>query len=87
MGSSHEDLSPPWVPATQFGAVIFDLFGTLVPNFSKLELERVLCEMATLLGAPPQHVVRLWLDTFPQRAVGTFPTIEVNIGTFTARSM
>ena len=79
MGSSREDLSPPWVAATQFGAVIFDLFGTLVPNFSMLELERVLYEMAALLSAPPQHVVRLWLDTFPQRAVGMFPTIGVNI--------
>lgn len=79
MGSSREDLSSPWVAATQFGAVIFDLFGTLVPNFSMLELERVLCEMAALLSAPPQHVVRLWLETFPQRAVGTFRTIGANI--------
>ena len=65
--------------ATRFGAVIFDLFGTWVPNFSRLELEQVLCEMAALLSAPPQDVVRLWLDTFPRRAVGTFRTIGANI--------
>jgi len=75
----RKDPSSPGGAATQFGAVVFDLFGTLVPNFSMPEMERVLREMAVLLGAPAQPVVRLWLETFPQRAVGTFPTIGANI--------
>lgn len=64
---------------TRFGAVIFDLFGTLVPNFSKPELERVLREMAAVLDAPPEHFVHLWLDTFAQRAVGMFRTKTANL--------
>ena len=78
MASSPED-RPPRAAPTKFGAVIFDLFGTLVPNFSKLELERVLSETAALLSAPPEPFVRLWLDTFPQRATGVYRTKGANL--------
>ena len=78
MGSSREDL-PTRTVRTQFGAVIFDLFGTLVPNFSSLDLERVLREMAERLGAPPGDFVHLWLETFPQRALGIFRTKTANL--------
>jgi putative hydrolase of the HAD superfamily len=43
------------------------------------ELERVLHEMAAQLGAPSQPFVRLWLDTFPQRAIGMFRTKGENL--------
>ena len=78
MGSSGEELTPRAARPT-FGAVIFDLFGTLVPNFSKHELDGVLSEMAALLSAPPEPFVRLWLDTFPQRATGVYRTKGANL--------
>ncbi len=78
MGSSRQDL-PPRTAKTQFSAVIFDLFGTLAPNFSTHEHEQVLSEMATRLGIPPENLFRLWLDTFPQRAAGIFRTRTANL--------
>lgn len=70
---------PPVVTGAKFGAIIFDLFGTLTPNFAMVELERVLHQMAAKLDVPPQPFVHLWLDTFPQRAVGTFRTKGENL--------
>ncbi len=70
---------PPGVTSREFGAVIFDLFGTLTPNFAMVELERVLYQMAAHLSVPPQPFVRLWLDTFPQRATGMFRTKGANL--------
>lgn len=78
MGSSQNDLSRR-VARTHLGAVIFDLFGTLAPNFSTHEHEQVLREMATRLGAPPEHFFHLWLDTFPQRDAGIFRTKGANL--------
>lgn len=78
MGRSREDL-PRQTARTRFGAVIFDLFGTLTPNFSTHEHEEVLRETATRLGIPPEPFFRLWLDTFPQRAVGSFRTRTANL--------
>jgi putative hydrolase of the HAD superfamily len=77
VGRLREDL-PPQTTRNQFGAVIFDLFGTLVafPTHGHMQ---VLCEMATRLGVSPEHFFRLWLDTFPQRAVGIFRTKTANL--------
>jgi len=63
----------------KYTAVIFDLFGTLVDNFSFQEHERVLTQMALVLSAPPKDFIRLWLDTFNERATGIFPNPEANI--------
>jgi len=60
-------------------AVIFDFFGTLVDNFSVREHERVLSEMAKVLSAPRDDFARMWVETFPDRATGIFPTVEANI--------
>ena len=60
----------------KYQAVIFDLFGTLVDNFSVREYESVLTEMASVLDVPPDKFIRLWIDTFPQRATGVLPTFE-----------
>ncbi len=65
--------------SVKYEAVIFDLFGTLVDNFSVREHESVLTEMASVLGVPPDKFIRLWLNTFPQRATGVLPTPEANI--------
>lgn len=60
-------------------AIIFDLFGTLVDNFSFREHEHMLSEMAKVLSAPRDNFARMWVETFSDRAIGLFPTIEANI--------
>ncbi len=63
----------------KYRAVIFDLFGTLVENFTVAEYERVLSEMAAILGAPPAEFRQAWLDTFRGRTTGELPTSQSNI--------
>jgi len=63
----------------RYQAVIFDLFGTLVDNFSRQEHERTLSDMGTALGVPGTDFARLWVGTFEQRATGQFASIPGNI--------
>jgi len=63
----------------KYEAVIFDLFGTLVPNMSLLEHRAVLTRMAHVLSAPPDDFVQLWFDTFNERCTGIFKTLDDNI--------
>jgi len=60
-------------------AVLFDFFGTLVPNFMLSEHKAVLREMAGAAGAPAEPFVEQWLATFEERATGLFPTARENI--------
>ncbi len=53
--------------AGRFQAVIFDLFGTLVENFSVTEYRQVLDEMAMVLGVSADDFTQTWFDTFPER--------------------
>lgn len=63
----------------KYEAVIFDLFGTLIDNFSRQEYESVLMEMASTLAVPYDEFTLLWFDTFHQRITGALPTPESNI--------
>ena len=63
----------------KYKAVIFDLFGTLVDNFSLQEYESVLAEMAVILEAPVEEFKRQWLATFRERTTGILPTLRANI--------
>ncbi len=63
----------------KYKAVIFDLYGTLVANFSEGAHREVLSKMAGVLGAPPDEFVRLWFDTYEQRAIGAISSPEDNI--------
>ncbi|MFC2036247.1 HAD family hydrolase [Chloroflexota bacterium] len=63
----------------KYNAVIFDLFGTLVDNFSSQKLKSTLVNMASIISAPPDDFVQMWLDTFDQRATGFFRTTQDNI--------
>jgi putative hydrolase of the HAD superfamily len=56
----------------RYAAVVFDLFGTLVPVLSQREYEDTLSEMAGLLGAPSDEFVRLWLGISRERNLGIF---------------
>ena len=46
----------------RYDAVIFDLFGTLVPSFGGEPYEACLREMAAALGADAEAFGRLWID-------------------------
>ena len=63
----------------KYKAVIFDLFGTLVPNFSLSEYEKTLAEMASNLQAPAEEFRQKWADTFRERTTGVLPTPRANI--------
>jgi len=54
----------------KYKAVIFDLFGTLIDNFSFEEYHRTLVEMASALSAPSDAFADLWLDLFEERMSG-----------------
>ncbi len=63
----------------KYKAIIFDLFGTLVDNFSLVGHERVLKRMATILSVPSEAFVHLTVSTFHERATGVYPNTEAFI--------
>lgn len=63
----------------KYQAVIFDLFGTLIDKFPLPEHKRVLRQMASVLSAPSDDFIELWFDTFDERGLGVFQTIEENV--------
>jgi putative hydrolase of the HAD superfamily len=64
----------------RFEAVVFDLFGTLVPGFSQGRFEASLAAMAGALGVSGGEFVRQWkFETWEGRATGRFETIEANV--------
>jgi putative hydrolase of the HAD superfamily len=65
--------------AMKYKAVIFDLFGTLVKNFSVHQYEGSLGHMASMLSAPEGDFIRLWYDTFNQRCIGELKSTMDNI--------
>jgi putative hydrolase of the HAD superfamily len=54
----------------KYKAVIFDLFGTLIDNFSAEGYRRTLVEMASALSAPSDDFAQLWFDLFEERMSG-----------------
>ncbi len=60
-------------------AVVFDLFGTLVPNFTQDRYGRVASQMAGAVGAPAEPFHRLYGDTYPLRLTGELATTEENV--------
>lgn len=63
----------------KYEAVVFDFFGTLIPNFSIREHQDILRQMAMIVSAPTDDFLRLWFDTFDKRATGIFTSPEANI--------
>jgi putative hydrolase of the HAD superfamily len=63
----------------KYQAVIFDLFGTLIPNFSEREYHEVVRQMASILDAPEETFWQLWKNTFNERALGILPDLESQI--------
>jgi putative hydrolase of the HAD superfamily len=63
----------------KYRAVIFDLFGTLVDNFSRAEYQRVLKDMTSVLQVPEEDFGRAWRGSFPERVNGTHATHQASI--------
>jgi putative hydrolase of the HAD superfamily len=63
----------------KYKAVIFDLFGTLVDNFTSSEYQQVLADMSRALNAPPEDFSKLWRGSFNMRATGTHKTEQESI--------
>ncbi len=59
--------------------MIFDLFGTLIPNFSASEYRLTVLHMAVVLQAPPEAFWEWWRATFTEGILGIFPTPEARI--------
>ena len=58
----------------KFKAVIFDLFGTLVENFSAREYANLHVRLAETLGVPADAFARIWKATSDERFKGVMKT-------------
>lgn len=62
-----------------YKAIIFDLFGTLIENYTVQGYDRTLAEMAAVLAAPRDGFAQLWRESYYARNVGTLATVEANV--------
>jgi putative hydrolase of the HAD superfamily len=63
-----------------FDAAVFDLFGTLVPEFPRSEFYGVVRQMATILGADEASFVEAWSGSAVPRQTGAYPGgVEENV--------
>ena len=60
-------------------AIIFDLFGTLVDNFTISEYQKVLEDMSLVLHSPADKFSQLWRDSFYLRTNGSHRTHQESI--------
>jgi putative hydrolase of the HAD superfamily len=60
----------------KYRAVVFDMFGTLVSNFSKELYRSTLTEIAEAVGAPPDEFHDLWQSLFAERMTGQIRSPE-----------
>ena len=63
----------------KYTAIIFDLFGPLVPSLSNQEYMVTLERMASSLSVPLDDLSRIWFATSRERNIGTIQSIEANI--------
>jgi len=63
----------------KYRAVIFDLFGTLVDNFSSAEYDKVLRDMASIFKVNADDFSRAWRDSFPERVNGSHASHQASI--------
>lgn len=62
-----------------YQAVIFDLFGTLVDDFSRRQYDAVCHQMADAVAAPYADFHQLLGQTYRDRCLGLYASIEDNI--------
>jgi putative hydrolase of the HAD superfamily len=63
----------------KYQAVIFDLFGTLIPSFSEPEYREKVKQVASLIQASPQDFWDLWSATLNESMLGIIPGLEAKI--------
>ncbi len=63
---------------SDYDAVVFDLYGTLIDSPYKQELARV--EMAAELGVEPSEFQKPWRQFRLQRNAGRLATVEAELG-------
>lgn len=63
----------------KYRAVIFDLFGTLVRNFSFQDYQEVLKNMASTLDLPSDDFIRLWYASASERNTGGLNSLHTSI--------
>jgi putative hydrolase of the HAD superfamily len=66
------------VSATEWRAVVFDLFGTLVPPFRKAEHIAAMRACSQILGLHEDLCHQHWVDSFPRRVCGGFESVGEN---------
>lgn len=59
-----------------YKAIIFDLYGTLVGNFSRKVYDQVQVEMAKILGVPYQKFWQIKAETIKDRSLGNLSAEE-----------
>ena len=62
-----------------YSAVIFDLFGTLVPDIMGPLYQQVAEQMAETLSISSKKFSELWFGTIYERNIGIFDSIQENI--------
>ncbi len=62
-----------------FEAVVFDLFGTLVPGFPLPRFHNTLTAMADAVGADPDEFIERWYATWEDRGTGRLKSIAANV--------
>jgi putative hydrolase of the HAD superfamily len=60
-------------------AVIFDLYGTLVPEFPHEAFYASIDHMATVFGADPSAFRDAWNETVVERQTGVYTTMDENV--------
>jgi putative hydrolase of the HAD superfamily len=60
-------------------AIIFDLYGTLVPEFPHEDFYASIDHMATVLGADPAAFRDAWNRTVLERQTGVYATMDENV--------
>ncbi|HEV8564222.1 MAG TPA: HAD-IA family hydrolase [Actinomycetota bacterium] len=62
-----------------YDAILFDLFGTLVPEFGRSDFYDTVRRMAESLGAPSERFREEWDASALERQTGVFADIEQNL--------
>jgi putative hydrolase of the HAD superfamily len=60
-------------------AVVFDLFGTVVPGFSFKQHEQAVTATAKILKVDEENFRQLWLQSYDDRVTGVYKDTESNI--------
>jgi putative hydrolase of the HAD superfamily len=63
----------------KYDAIIFDLFGTLVDNYSEAAFKQRLAEMADVLNVSRQDFIQEWGKAWKMRSTGELATTEESI--------